>query len=151
MVITSTDVNWANTSATSPKAVAEPTKQLTHQKKPTKLTHQPTLMSTTNSTRSTRLELTWPKVVIELTRLAPKRSATDSTRRVSKPIARKASESEPEVLSRGLVFDLGPSNSWDDKKIGSPVVKKFLSTGFTTLVLDLNRWIIRMMILWSSV
>ncbi|KAJ6689974.1 hypothetical protein OIU85_006277 [Salix viminalis] len=30
-------------------------------------------------------------------------------------------------LSRGLVFDLGPSNSWDDKEIGSPVVKRFLS------------------------
>jgi len=30
-------------------------------------------------------------------------------------------------LSRGLVFDLGPSNSWDGKEIGSPVVKRFLS------------------------
>ncbi|XP_061366345.1 uncharacterized protein LOC133309576 [Gastrolobium bilobum] len=28
---------------------------------------------------------------------------------------------------RGLVFDLGPSNSWDSADIGSPVVKRFLS------------------------
>ncbi|RDX89361.1 hypothetical protein CR513_28919, partial [Mucuna pruriens] len=29
--------------------------------------------------------------------------------------------------SRGLVFELGPSNSWDSADIGSPVVKRFLS------------------------
>ncbi|XP_020219001.1 uncharacterized protein LOC109802174 [Cajanus cajan] len=29
--------------------------------------------------------------------------------------------------SRGLVFDLGPSNSWDGADVGSPVVKRFLS------------------------
>ncbi|KAL5123314.1 hypothetical protein HKD37_02G003930 [Glycine soja] len=29
--------------------------------------------------------------------------------------------------SRGLVLDLGPSNSWDSADIGSPVVKRFLS------------------------
>ncbi|XVF03298.1 hypothetical protein REPUB_Repub04eG0249100 [Reevesia pubescens] len=30
-------------------------------------------------------------------------------------------------VSRGLVFDLGPLDSWDCKEIGSPVVKRFLS------------------------
>ncbi|RVW29141.1 hypothetical protein CK203_102552 [Vitis vinifera] len=35
--------------------------------------------------------------------------------------------------SRGLVFDLGPSNSWDSAQIGSPVVKRFLSD-------DEERW-----------
>ncbi|KAK7362373.1 hypothetical protein VNO77_04484 [Canavalia gladiata] len=30
-------------------------------------------------------------------------------------------------FSRGLVFDLGPSTSWDSADIGSPVVKRFLS------------------------
>lgn len=29
--------------------------------------------------------------------------------------------------SRGLVFDMGPSNSWDSAEIGGPVVKRFLS------------------------
>ncbi|WCJ22204.1 Arabinanase/levansucrase/invertase [Euphorbia peplus] len=29
--------------------------------------------------------------------------------------------------SSGLVFDLGDSNSWDSKEIGSPVVKRFIS------------------------
>ncbi|OVA08963.1 hypothetical protein BVC80_9097g23 [Macleaya cordata] len=29
--------------------------------------------------------------------------------------------------SRGLVFDLGPENSWDSQEIGSPVVKRYLS------------------------
>ncbi|XP_065860480.1 uncharacterized protein [Euphorbia lathyris] len=33
----------------------------------------------------------------------------------------------PSSSSRGLVFDLGISNSWDSKEIGSPVVKRFLS------------------------
>ncbi|CAK7326121.1 unnamed protein product [Dovyalis caffra] len=33
----------------------------------------------------------------------------------------------PQSLSRGLVFDLGPPNSWDAIEIGSPVVKRFLS------------------------
>ncbi|CAL1360361.1 unnamed protein product [Linum trigynum] len=35
--------------------------------------------------------------------------------------------------SRGLVFDLGPSGSWDSRDIGSPVVKRFLSD-------DEERW-----------
>lgn len=29
-------------------------------------------------------------------------------------------------FSRGLIFDLGPKNSWDNLEIGSPVVKRFL-------------------------
>ncbi|KAL8533765.1 hypothetical protein ACS0TY_009964 [Phlomoides rotata] len=29
-------------------------------------------------------------------------------------------------FSRGLIFDLGPKNSWDNFEIGSPVVKRFL-------------------------
>ncbi|KAK6159912.1 hypothetical protein DH2020_003293 [Rehmannia glutinosa] len=29
-------------------------------------------------------------------------------------------------LSRGLIFDLGPKNSWDSLEIGSPVVKRYL-------------------------
>lgn len=36
-------------------------------------------------------------------------------------------------FSRGLVFDLGPSHSWDSSEIGSPVVKRFLSD-------DEERW-----------
>lgn len=30
------------------------------------------------------------------------------------------------TYSRGLVFDLGPKNSWDSTEIGSPVVKRFI-------------------------
>ncbi|KAL7091372.1 hypothetical protein ACP275_12G101500 [Erythranthe tilingii] len=30
------------------------------------------------------------------------------------------------LLSRGLIFDLGPDNSWDSVEIGSPVVKRYL-------------------------
>ncbi|KAJ6419229.1 hypothetical protein OIU84_029357 [Salix udensis] len=86
----------------------EPTKQSTPQKKPTELTQQPTLLKTATeppkqptplktateppkqSTPSkTPKDPTWPEVVIGLARSAPKRSATDSTRRVTKPIARK--------------------------------------------------------------
>ncbi|KAI4328476.1 hypothetical protein L6164_020828 [Bauhinia variegata] len=37
------------------------------------------------------------------------------------------SSSSQSSSSRGLVFDLGPSNSWDNAEIGSPVVKRFLS------------------------
>ncbi|KDP41233.1 hypothetical protein JCGZ_15640 [Jatropha curcas] len=45
------------------------------------------------------------------------------------PISRNSLSSSfpPSSLSKGLVFDLGPVNSWDDKEIGSPVVKRFLS------------------------
>ncbi|XWS23161.1 hypothetical protein CRYUN_Cryun29cG0097300 [Craigia yunnanensis] len=35
--------------------------------------------------------------------------------------------------SRGLVFDLGPVDSWDGKEIGSPIVKRFLSDEEETL------------------
>ncbi|KAF9679040.1 hypothetical protein SADUNF_Sadunf07G0098700 [Salix dunnii] len=83
----------------------KPTKQSTPRKKPTELTQQPTLLKTATeppkqSTPSkTPKDPTWPEVVIGLARSAPKRSATDSTRRVTKPIVRKASESEPEVPS----------------------------------------------------
>ncbi|CAL0308095.1 unnamed protein product [Lupinus luteus] len=38
-----------------------------------------------------------------------------------------SSSSSLSSYSRGLVFDLGPSNSWDNAEIGSPVVKRFLS------------------------
>ncbi|KAK7309814.1 hypothetical protein RJT34_06855 [Clitoria ternatea] len=37
------------------------------------------------------------------------------------------SKSQHSSCSRGLVFDLGPSNSWDSAEVGSPVVKRFLS------------------------
>ncbi|XP_061370882.1 uncharacterized protein LOC133313516 [Gastrolobium bilobum] len=35
--------------------------------------------------------------------------------------------SSSSYASRGLVFDLGPSTSWDSAEIGSPVLKRFLS------------------------
>ncbi|KAB5548328.1 hypothetical protein DKX38_011734 [Salix brachista] len=95
-----------------------PTKQSTPQKKPTEPPKQPTLLKTAPETpkqptllktapeppkqstpSKTPKDPTWPEVVIGLARSTPKRSATDSTRRVTKPIARKASESEPEVPS----------------------------------------------------
>ncbi|KAK7274865.1 hypothetical protein RIF29_15965 [Crotalaria pallida] len=38
-----------------------------------------------------------------------------------------SSSTSPSSYLRGLVFDLGPSNSWDNAEIGSPVVKRFLS------------------------
>lgn len=39
----------------------------------------------------------------------------------------------PASFYKGLVFDLGPPNSWDSAQIGSPVVKRFLSD-------DEERW-----------
>ncbi|CAI8587959.1 unnamed protein product [Vicia faba] len=39
----------------------------------------------------------------------------------------ESSCSTTSLFSRGLVFDLGFSNSWDSEDIGSPVVKRFLS------------------------
>ncbi|KAK0575381.1 hypothetical protein LWI29_038167 [Acer saccharum] len=39
----------------------------------------------------------------------------------------------PPSISRGLVFDLGLTNSWDSAEIGSPIVKRFLSD-------DEERW-----------
>ncbi|KAJ6366375.1 hypothetical protein OIU77_002874 [Salix suchowensis] len=96
----------------------EPTKQSTPQKKPTEPPKQPTVLKTAteppkqptllktateppkqSTSSKTSKDPTWPEVVIGLARSAPKQSATDSTRRVTKPIARKASESEPEVPS----------------------------------------------------
>lgn len=47
---------------------------------------------------------------------------SDSSGAVSCPPSELSSSS-----SRGLVFDLGPSNSWDSADIGWPVVKRFLS------------------------
>ncbi|XAR55882.1 hypothetical protein NMG60_11036115 [Bertholletia excelsa] len=41
----------------------------------------------------------------------------------NQPISSSSSSS----YTRGLVFDLGPDNSWDSFEIGSPVVKRFLS------------------------
>ncbi|KAK2636164.1 hypothetical protein Ddye_030956 [Dipteronia dyeriana] len=48
-------------------------------------------------------------------------------------ISSSLSESPPPSISRGLVFDLGLTNSWDSAEIGSPVVKRFLSD-------DEERW-----------
>jgi hypothetical protein len=39
----------------------------------------------------------------------------------------QSSNSSTSLSSRGLVFDLGFSNSWDSEDIGSPVVKRFQS------------------------
>ncbi|KAL3829878.1 hypothetical protein ACJIZ3_018680 [Penstemon smallii] len=41
--------------------------------------------------------------------------------------ATPTSNQEISSLTRGLIFDLGPKNSWDSLEIGSPVVKRFLS------------------------
>ncbi|XP_015956779.3 LOW QUALITY PROTEIN: uncharacterized protein LOC107481080 [Arachis duranensis] len=46
------------------------------------------------------------------------------------PAKSSSSSSSP---SRGLVFSLGPSDSWDGAEVGSPVVKRFLSD-------DEERW-----------
>ncbi|KAG6767491.1 hypothetical protein POTOM_028696 [Populus tomentosa] len=117
------------------KVATEPTKQSTPQRKPTEPTQQPTLLkAATEPTKQPTLlkaateppkqstpsktpkEPTWPEVVIGLTRSAPKRSVTGSTRRVTKPKApttaaavietthvtqsvRKTSASEPEAPS----------------------------------------------------
>ncbi|XWS69681.1 hypothetical protein CRYUN_Cryun04dG0199700 [Craigia yunnanensis] len=47
------------------------------------------------------------------------------TENPSRAISNEAISSS--CLSRGLVLDLGPVDSWDCKEIGSPVVKRFLS------------------------
>ncbi|KAB1208250.1 hypothetical protein CJ030_MR7G027337 [Morella rubra] len=57
---------------------------------------------------------------------------SDSTPETSKQTARSSSEVTSSLQSsssynRGLVFGLGPTNSWDGAEIGSPVVKRFLS------------------------
>ncbi|KAF7828028.1 Glycosyl hydrolase [Senna tora] len=57
----------------------------------------------------------------------------DSVSECEKPSESDTSESVPSSSQssssslRGLVFDLGPSNSWDSAEIGWPVVKRFLS------------------------
>ncbi|KAJ6377916.1 hypothetical protein OIU78_028191 [Salix suchowensis] len=87
------------------KTATEPPKQPTVLKTATEPPKQPTLLKTAteppkqSTSSKTSKDPTWPEVVIGLARSAPKQSATDSTRRVTKPIARKASESEPEVPS----------------------------------------------------
>ncbi|PIN13286.1 hypothetical protein CDL12_14092 [Handroanthus impetiginosus] len=48
----------------------------------------------------------------------------------SKPTTLSSSSSS---FSRGLIFDLGPKNSWDSLEIGSPVVKRYISD-------DEERW-----------
>ncbi|KAK2969039.1 hypothetical protein RJ640_007904 [Escallonia rubra] len=44
----------------------------------------------------------------------------------AKPTSNQAPTSSNSSFSRGLVFDLGPKNSWDGAEIGSPVVKRYL-------------------------
>ncbi|GMP58692.1 hypothetical protein CsSME_00022275 [Camellia sinensis var. sinensis] len=45
----------------------------------------------------------------------------------TKPNSNQPLSSPNSSFSRGLVFDLGPKNSWDSFEIGSPVVKRYLS------------------------
>lgn len=50
-----------------------------------------------------------------------------------RPTSEQPPSSTPTPSSKGLIFDLGPSESWDSIEIGSPVVKRFLSD-------DQERW-----------
>ncbi|CAL5188798.1 unnamed protein product [Lathyrus oleraceus] len=58
-------------------------------------------------------------------------SKQSQTQKENEPFSSSSASSESSsttsLFSRGLVFDLGFSNSWDSEDIGSPVVKRFLS------------------------
>ncbi|XP_052186249.1 uncharacterized protein LOC127797414 [Diospyros lotus] len=44
----------------------------------------------------------------------------------TKPSSNQPTSSSNLSISRGLVLDMGPKNSWDSREIGSPVVKRFM-------------------------
>ncbi|KAI3433028.1 uncharacterized protein J3R85_007212 [Psidium guajava] len=54
-------------------------------------------------------------------------SSDHGTSSSSSSASSSSSSSTAMPCSRGLVFDLGPANSWDSAEVGSPVVKRFLS------------------------
>ncbi|KAK9277228.1 hypothetical protein L1049_006767 [Liquidambar formosana] len=57
----------------------------------------------------------------------------DSKSTAPQPAAPPPNQALPSTCSRGLVFDLGPHNSWDSAEIGSPIVKRFIGD-------DEERW-----------
>ncbi|CAK9140051.1 unnamed protein product [Ilex paraguariensis] len=54
------------------------------------------------------------------------RNPKSNIQKPATPTSNQALSSSNSSFSRGLVFDLGPKNSWDSVEIGSPVVKRFL-------------------------
>lgn len=112
-----------------------------------RLTNPSALISSWVSTKPKRVTLyssnsSVGSIVRSFPRCSTKPGTGTDSKSVGKPDSvseyEKASESDASEAvspssslssssSRGLVFDLGPSNSWDSAEIGWPVVKRFLS------------------------
>ncbi|KAL6969767.1 hypothetical protein U1Q18_029478 [Sarracenia purpurea var. burkii] len=56
----------------------------------------------------------------------PNSNSNPNLQEPPKPTSNHPLSSSNSSFSRGLVFDLGSKNSWDDFEIGSPVVKRYL-------------------------
>ncbi|MED6180291.1 hypothetical protein PIB30_008787 [Stylosanthes scabra] len=68
-----------------------------------------------------------PTSLVSKPQKASKLDSNNSSGSLTASPEKSSSSSSSSSPSRGLVFGLGPSDSWDGAEVGSPVVKRFLS------------------------